>query len=58
MSAEFVVATPYHSDTRSPARYVFSHVKRHWIYAFLFAKQDRANIEDETSVSSPKTTRR
>ena len=31
---------------------------RYWIYAFLFAKQDRANIEDETSVSSPKTTRR
>lgn len=37
MSAEFVVATPYHSDTRSPVRYILSHVRRHWIYAFLLS---------------------
>lgn len=35
MSAEFVVATPYQSDTRNPVRYIVSHVRRHWIYAFV-----------------------
>lgn len=37
MSAEFVVATSYQSDTRSPVRYILSHVRRHWVYAFLLS---------------------
>ncbi len=37
MSAEFVVTAPYHSDTSSPARYIWFHVRRHWIYAVVLS---------------------
>lgn len=35
MSSEFVVQSRYNSDTRTPVRYILSHVRRHWIYAVL-----------------------
>jgi ATP-binding cassette subfamily B protein len=33
MSSEFVADVPLHSDHRSPARFIWSHIRRHFIYA-------------------------
>jgi ATP-binding cassette, subfamily B, bacterial len=32
MSSEFIATTRYHSDLRGPGHYVWSHVRRHWVY--------------------------
>lgn len=32
MSSEFIATSRYHSDLNSPSRYVWSHVRRHWVY--------------------------
>jgi ATP-binding cassette subfamily B protein len=32
MSSEFIATTRYHSDLRGPGRYIWSHVRRHWLY--------------------------
>lgn len=32
MSSEFISKSNYNSDLRGPARYIWSHVRRHWIF--------------------------
>lgn len=34
MSSEFVTKTNYNSDLRGPGWYIWSHVRRHWIFIF------------------------